>query len=172
MEYPAMWELLKEEVTPKVTKPRVRKKLFGSLGADEHHARMDAEEAVETLVRRRAEMGGDDEEEWRGRFRVTLRGGKWTAEVHGLAFDCYAAYVVKNSDAERFLQLYSLTQSGSWSFRAYSDDGAFTLAKAWAHRLFLLCEVVAGGWLPRGPSFLGGGLGWLPGTSGFARAGS
>ena len=136
MEYPAMWEFLKEEVKPKVTKPRVRKKLFGSRGADEHHARMDAEEAVETLVRRRAEMGGDDEEEWRGRFRVTLRGGKWTAAVHGLAFDCYAAYVVKNSDAERFLHLYSLTQSGSWSIRAYSDDGAFTLAKAWVHRLF------------------------------------
>ena len=76
MQYPAMWEFLKEEVKPKVTKPRVRRKLFGSRGADEHHARMGAEEAVEALVRRRAEMGGDDEEEWRGRFRVTLRGGK------------------------------------------------------------------------------------------------
>ena len=134
MEYPAMWEFLREEVTPKVTVPRVQTTFFGSPAADEP-ARVRVEEAVEALVRRRAEMGGDDEEEWRGRFRVTLRGGKRTAEAHGLAFDCNAVYVVRNSDAERFLQVYGLTQSGSWSIRAYSDNGAFTLAKAWAHRL-------------------------------------
>jgi hypothetical protein len=73
MEYPAMWEFLREEVTPKVTVPRVQTTFFGTPAADEL-ARLRAEEAVEALVRRRAEMGGDEEEDWRGHFRVTLRG--------------------------------------------------------------------------------------------------
>ena len=115
MEYPAMWEFLKEEVKPKVTQPRFRKKFFASRGVDGHDdARMDAEEAVEALVRRRAEMGGEDEEEWRKHFRVTIRGGyrKWSASVHGCGFELRHAYVIKNSDADRFLQMYGMNKVG------------------------------------------------------------
>ena len=37
--------------------------------------------------------------------------------------------------------MYGMNKVGWWSIRAYSDNGTFTLAKAWAHRLFYFVKL-------------------------------
>ena len=135
MEYPAMWEFLKEKV--EVVARRKRFKTTPDHGDDPHHeVRMDGDQAVAELVRRRVELAKEvDDEELRNSYSVNIRGGKWTGENKGVAYDCYACYAINSSLAAEFVQSFSnVRSSASWSIRAYGDVAAHVLAMAWGHR--------------------------------------
>jgi hypothetical protein len=137
MHYPAMWEFLTEIVEQKVKRRRNGKTPPDTADRDGLGPRMGGDEAVEELIRRRAELGDDPGEEWRTFFCWKLRGGRWTGENKGVAFDCYAAYALKGTSAETFVSNYAkLRMSGSWSIRLYGDREALVLARAWIHRNF------------------------------------
>lgn len=144
LSYPAMWEFLREpRVEPEQRQRRVLKK---SAPNDPRPVSqpLQSEDALEALVRRRAEVGESDQE-WRRFFVWKLRGGTWAGAMKGIAFDCYAAYTVKDSGADLFVASYgNLRQSAPWSIRMYGDREALTLAKAWIHRLFYFFNIWQG----------------------------
>lgn len=133
MKHPAMWEFVQEVAKPVAR--RVRCKTAAPEASPEEPL-LPGDEAVRALVERRAELH-EDEEPWREHFVWKLRGGAWTGAHKGIAFDCYAAYVVKGSRAEEFVQCYgSLQRSASWSIRLYGEEQCLVMAKAWIHRMY------------------------------------
>ena len=103
---------------------------------------MRTEEAVEALVRRRVEVGDDSYMNWAESFCWKLRGGAWNGAHRGTAFDCYADYVRRGSQAQDFVAAFpSLRNSASFSIVAYTDAGALTLARAWIHKMSVLFQL-------------------------------
>ena len=111
--------------------------------------------AVEELVRRRVELAGEvDREEWRNFYSVKIRGGKWTGEHKGVAYDCYACYAINGSLADEFVQSFAnVRASVSWSIRAYGDAGAHVLARAWGHKHHYFVMLWAAAGCPEGHIF-------------------
>jgi hypothetical protein len=142
MKHPAMWEFIKE-----YPEPTCKRRLRGKMGAASSSAEggsgfLPGDAAVEALVLRRAELGDDAGEAWRQFFCWKLRGGRWTGENKGLAFDCYAAYSLKGTEAEQFVASYhSLQSSASWSIRSYGDNECLTMARAWIHRMYYFFDL-------------------------------
>eukprot|EP00974_Lingulodinium_polyedra_P067431 6528743-Lingulodinium_polyedra.AAC.1 len=102
MKYPAMWEFLKD---PTDTLTRKRGKCKDPKYDDMNF--LPGDQAIEDLIRKRVELGIEgQEEEWKQFFKWTLRGGRWTGEHKGVAFDCYAAYTLKGTEAETFVSCF------------------------------------------------------------------
>ena len=90
------------------------------------------EDVLEELFRRRAELlllHSDVEH-----FAWTVRGGRWTAENKGVAFDCYVC-AAKTAVAADYCCRVALPRSASFSIALYGDHFGLLLAKAWAHRM-------------------------------------
>ncbi len=89
MKYPATWEFLRD---PKEEPAAARRRSSKTTPVDGGVGDVDAlalpgEDAVAALLLRRAELGDDVDEEWKRQFCWKLRGGKWTGENKGEAFD-------------------------------------------------------------------------------------
>ena len=134
MKHPAMWEFLKAEAEV-FTKKRLHAKTSAAKASGEVGvAKMPGEEAVIKLVEKRVELGVDSDEA--NLFFVwQLRGGKWTGEHKGIAFDCYSASIRRGTLAAEYILVYSnLKASASFSIALYGDETALVLARAWIHR--------------------------------------
>ena len=136
IDYPAMWEFLKEEEPVKIHRLKKKTSLDAILKKHEETL-MDGDEAVLLLAKKRAEIDeGVSEDEWGKFYQWRVQGGRWTGEHKGVAFDCYMAMAIKGSLAANMVEQYkaSLKGSGSFSISAYGDYNARVLAKAWCHR--------------------------------------
>ena len=149
MKYPAMWEFLRDAQPEAARRKRAKTTPdVPSVHADALHA-LPGEDVVAALLLRRAELGDDADDEWRLQFSWKLRGGKWTGDHKGVAFDCYAAYVTKGGLAEDFVACFPLlSMSASWSIALYGDDACLVLARAWIHRMYYFFRI----WVDAGSS--------------------
>jgi hypothetical protein len=72
-------------------------------------------------------------------FETHIRGGAWTQQVKGLAFDCIIARPCSEVGAS-FCKEYGLQKTVSYSFKKYGEVAASQLALAWAHKMqFFRC---------------------------------
>lgn len=85
----------------------------------------DVEAALELLDERRFHwrVAGDELAE---PFKWCLRGGRWTQENRGTAFDSFRAF---------FCALAHTPATATFSVRRYEEAGAWRLAKLWCYRL-------------------------------------
>lgn len=72
-------------------------------------------------------------------FRVTIRGGAWTARHLGVPFDSVRGAAF-GPEPIRFCKRYRLPQSGTFAYRLYSDRVAECLARFWCQRLQALYD--------------------------------
>ena len=94
---------------------------------------IDVEAVYTALEERRRELhvlpeDGDD-------FKVTVRGGAWTARERGRIADCVSAQCAKGSLAATWCAKYHLYRMQSYSLARYGDVGASQLAEAWCRKM-------------------------------------
>ena len=107
--------------------------------ADERLEAIDAEEVMDLLYERRLALEAGAPAPAKD-FVWSLRGGAWTAEHRGVAYDVFRAEGIPGEPRE-FLALYGLAQSGSFSIAAYGEAEASELARYWCHRHQFLFDV-------------------------------
>lgn len=141
MNYPAMWEFIRES-KEKPTNKRIRHKTACTTPvglASVSVLPLPGEVSVTESLSKRSGWSDDGDQAWPAYFFWRLRGGRWTDLHKGIAFDCYAAYVRQGTVASDFIAACpSLKPSVSFSIRAYGDVNALLLARSWIHRMFFL----------------------------------
>ena len=100
------------------------------MASDADDCHVDAEAVMDALLKKRHELAVSCETPAE-HFRYQLRGGAWTSEHRGVAFDSFMASVVKGSPAEAWCVEWGLTRSGSWGIAKYGEAGALCMAKSW-----------------------------------------
>ena len=73
-------------------------------------------------------------------FFWTLRGGRWTAEHRGVAYDSYRAQA-RGGSPSTFCVLHRLPKTATFAVARYSEDVCLELAKLWIHRMTFLYEL-------------------------------
>jgi hypothetical protein len=79
-------------------------------------------------------------------FRWHIRGGKWTADHEGCAYDCFRSEAV-STNAKDFCQRYALDKSASFYISKYGEETAMTLARFWIQKMQHMLEIA----LVKGP---------------------
>ena len=74
-------------------------------------------------------------------FKVSLLGGRWTRASLGVAYDAFKAGP-RGKEVEAWCVRHSLPRSSRYDVSAYGNEGAATLARAWAHRMQFLYETL------------------------------
>lgn len=94
---------------------------------------VDAEEVFESLEA--ARLAWSDREHIRCvHFRWRLLGGKWTGEHKGIAYDSFEASS-RGADVKSFCLDWGLPREAVFTISVYGEEGSFSLACAWCHRL-------------------------------------
>jgi hypothetical protein len=116
---------------------------------DVHEMVMRELEGARAILAAGVAAGGSD-------ARVVLRGGHWTFAVHGVAFNEVRAEV-HTGIGKRFMRLYSMCMSATFSIAKYGNEAAQQLALSWTHRIqYFIDAWVACGMRPQafGPDVL------------------
>ena len=73
------------------------------------------------------------------RFKVIVRGGRWTHTHSGRAYDAVAAQA-NTQQAKLFCQRYELPVMQSFATARYGDSLSTQLASMWARKMETLCQ--------------------------------
>ena len=72
-------------------------------------------------------------------FRWRLLGGDWTAEFRGVSYDAFEA-TARGKDAKAFCYRWTLSAEANYHVSVYGEEGGFTLATAWCHKMQCLFD--------------------------------
>jgi hypothetical protein len=135
------WEhdLVEVEKVPGKVGKLARDTAAGDSDSDDLEELVDAEAAVHELYEKRLELELRDPQVHEEQFHWTLRGGKWTMQHKGVAYDCVMAKARKGL-AEDMRVNYHLARSSSYSLQAYGEDLALKLAICWCHKHSFLLD--------------------------------
>ena len=88
-------------------------------------------EVFAELDRKRLELLADEDDEFPN-FGVSLLGGPWTAEHHGVVADAFKAFA-RGSAVTKWCVRHSVNASARFDISLYAERAAI-LARAWAHK--------------------------------------
>ena len=97
-------------------------------------------DAADALADRRAELAAAAAVEPVA-FFWTLRGGRWTAEHHGVAYDSYRAQA-RGGSPSTFCVLHRMAMAATFAVARYTEEVCLQLTKLWIHRMFFVFFVV------------------------------
>jgi hypothetical protein len=100
--------------------------------AEDDNPAVSAEDIINLLYERRFQLEATVGEVCD--FKVQLRGGQWTAEKTGMAYDSFRGYAMLG-EASHMCARYHLGATATFSIRAYGENGAQRLATLWCHRM-------------------------------------
>lgn len=103
------------------------------LEVDADFEAMSFEEAMGALYERRLAWSADAGDELI-HFQWTIRGGKWTADHMGMAYDSVRGMASRGRPCE-FCVTFGMPTSATYSFKLYSEANAVGLSKVWCHKL-------------------------------------
>lgn len=104
----------------------------GAAGRDVDLCDMDVDEVFDELKQFRANWQ-EREVAPHQHFKVSIRGGAWTAAHRGVAADSVRGEA-GTTESQRF-QICELSKSATFSVSKYTEHFAHRLAEAWCHRI-------------------------------------
>lgn len=140
MEEPALWDFVRDGVGEEQTQVSKRARRSKSVGdaltqvaGASGEIGEDCDAFLDDLIAAREEFGatgGASPEP----FAYVLRGGRWTKQAKGVAFDSFRA-LTAGSAAKQFCMLFRMSRSATYSIRAYGEDSCVALCNLWIHKM-------------------------------------
>ena len=144
MHHAALWEFVRSQADFENT---IDSGGCDESGSDERQAAPsdssdDDLDVFGALADKRAELDarGTFEED---SFVVTVRGGQWTADHLGVAFDSYRGMARRGAPSE-FCLSHGIPQSATFSIHKYHEDNCILLCKLWVSRMRFLYSLWRG----------------------------
>ena len=97
----------------------------------------DLERIFEEVAERRLELADETRDMVTDQYILAVRGGRWTAEHHGVATDSVRG-LAKGREAKEFCEAYHIPQSATFSYKRYGVQAATTMARGWCLKMMFL----------------------------------